>query len=365
MEGGFQIFVMDRGTHTFEVESTDTIAVLKKKIQAQLGIHANEQRLIYAVKQLDEDDRTLASYNIEREATLWLHLRLHGRPSRLKDTDAFPVSFPWGYKQIYSGFECINARGNVCPTVFDLKQRIASSHDIPVIRQRVLFKRNELNDEPLCSVLDKLNGDKTLSLELVILPEIKMKDKTKEQVADELAALMGWSAARREKFSKDFIESTPIGKKFVKPGIWTQQDISNWIGDDLEGEEKTKAVETMMLMKQKGEAEAATEAIASAQAGPAIDPVREEPPEHLCDMTFSFKLMVDPVTAADGFTYERASIEEWFREHDTSPRTGALIEHKYVVPSHYIRQLIGDWKSQHPNYRSGGFKQKNKKIRNN
>jgi hypothetical protein len=68
-----------------------------------------------------------------------------------------------------------------------------------------------------------------------------------QQVADELAALMGWSAERRTKLK--FLESTPAGKMFLKEGKWTQENISDWIEGDLIGKEKTRAVENMMLIK--------------------------------------------------------------------------------------------------------------------
>ena len=93
----------------------------------------------------------------------------------------------------------------------------------------------------------------------------------------------------------------------------------------------------------------------SAHGGPAIAPVREEPPEYFKDMAFNCELMDDPVTAADGHTYERRDIEIWFQKHDTSPTTGEKLANKQVVPNHSLRSAIDDWKSQHPKYQSGGF----------
>ncbi|KAF7026234.1 hypothetical protein CFC21_038349 [Triticum aestivum] len=124
-------------TIILEVDSLDTIGNVKSKIEDMEGFPKGQQCLIFANKQLEDDNRSLADHNIWKESTLLLVLRTC-RPGESRMMHIFVKTLEG---------KTLNLEVESSYTIENVKVKIYEQDGTCPMQQRIIFAGKHLQDD--------------------------------------------------------------------------------------------------------------------------------------------------------------------------------------------------------------------------
>lgn len=192
-----QIFMkwFDGSTRTFEVEPDETVQSLRQQVQARTGIPSDQQRLIFAGKQL-EDGFTLLDYNIQMESTLHGVLRLRGNGDQLSN-HVSTIALNGIHVEEGGDYENIPTTLSVAVTVDEALARASPVFSVVLTLSHPLRRRRDESEPHSAPIAGQLTFD-AASRTVLFVPAASLRHSTAYEL--EIKTTSSSRAAQMENF---------------------------------------------------------------------------------------------------------------------------------------------------------------------